>query len=297
MPAVSLTRVVAPLMPVCDKGLCRLRRFALHIEVVLSGMIFQSSLRYDVFAPKPLPGIAPVKGAHWFIVDGAYDAQMAHRATLIRERREDVIATDTPSKAACDEMLAQVLANLPDQFVSTADQVRCPDGRVVAIDHDDPFGTLGLILQEDVCLLEKRGDEHVLTGAVLCFPASWRLAEKIGRPLTQIHTPVPEYTDNIARRVQRLFDGVRSGHPIWRFNALWYDDPELHQPRSEGVLRDVNDVETTPYLRSERQVIWRLPESGGVLFTIHTFVLRRADALALKRSINPKEKASAHGSS
>ena len=59
----------------------------------------------------------------------------------------------------------------------------------------------------------------------------------------------------------------------------------------------MNDVETTPYLRSERQVIWRLPESGGVLFTIHTYVLRRAAALALKRSKKPKEKASARGSS
>lgn len=283
MPDDSVTRVTARLMPVCDTGPCRKRRFMTLFKMVSKDMIFQSHVPYNVFAPKPLPGIAPVGDAPWFDVDDAYDAQMARRVALIAERRDAVIATDAPSALALAEMLEQVLTHLPDPFAVTDDHVRCPDGREVQIDHADPFGTLGLILQEDVCLLEKRGDEHVLTGAVLCFPASWRLNEKIGRPLTQIHVPVPDYTDDIARRVQRLFDGVRVGHPIWRFNALWYDDPELHQPRSEGVLRDVNDAETTPYLRSERQVIWRLPNSGGVLFTIHTYVLRREQALASKQ--------------
>ena len=63
----------------------------------------------------------------------------------------------------------------------------------VAIDRGDPMGTLGHLVQEDLCLMEKRGEEHVLTAAVLCFPASWRLADKIGRPLEAIHVPVPEY--------------------------------------------------------------------------------------------------------
>jgi hypothetical protein len=56
--------------------------------------------------------------------------------------------------------------------------------------------------------MERRGDEHVLTAAVLCFPASWHLADKIGRPLTTIHVPVKVYDETLARRVQRLFDGV-----------------------------------------------------------------------------------------
>ncbi|SHH78174.1 heme-dependent oxidative N-demethylase family protein [Marivita hallyeonensis] len=239
-------------------------------------MIFQTALPYDVFAPRPLPGVAPIGDDPWFIVDDAYAGQMAHREAFLATRADDVLATDAPSQAALGEMLSEVLAHLPSGFRIAEDTVLCPDGRSVPIDRAEPFRTLGRILQEDVCLLEKRGDEHVLTGAVLCFPASWRLSEKIGHPLTHIHMPVPDYDAQLARRVQRLFDGVRPGRAIWRFNALWYADPELHQPRSSDTPRELTDKTSAPYLRSERQVIWRLPKSGGVLFTIHTFVIPRA---------------------
>lgn len=238
-------------------------------------MILQTTLPYDVLKPRALPGIAPLDTAPWFLVDEAYSAQMAERARLLIERRDEVIATDQPSPDSLSKMMEAVLTHLPEGFVRASDQITCPDGRVIQLDRSDPFGTLGQILQDDICLMEKRGKEHVLTGAVLCFPASWRLREKIGMPLTHIHVPVTSYTDDIARRVQRLFDGVRPGHPIWRFNALWYEEPHLYQPRTESEPRPLTEVGKTPYLRSERQVLWRLPESDAVLFTIHTFILKR----------------------
>ena len=140
-------------------------------------------------------------------------------------------------------------------------------GVIVSLDRDAPLLTLGRLVQEDICLLEKRGEEHVLTGAVLCFPANWRLAEKINRPLLGIHAPVPEYDENIARRVQRLFDGVRVGRPLWRFNKLSYSDADLHQPYKK------TDGDVTPFIRSERQCILRLPRTDAVVFSIHTFVV------------------------
>ncbi|MCR9108722.1 DUF3445 domain-containing protein [Marivita sp. XM-24bin2] len=238
-------------------------------------MILQTTLPYNVLKPRSLPGGAPLGEEPWFLVDEAYSGQMAERARLLSERRDEVIATDQPDPDSLRKMMDEVLAHLPQGFVRAADQITCPDGRVVQIDRSDPFGTLGHILQDDICLMEKRGDEHVLTGAVLCFPASWRLREKIGHPLTHIHMPVTSYTDDIARRVQRLFDGVRPGRPIWRFNALWYEEPHLYQPRTETEPRPLTEAGKTPYLRTERQVVWRLSESDSVLFTIHTFILMR----------------------
>ncbi|MFP7672805.1 heme-dependent oxidative N-demethylase family protein [Marivita sp. S0852] len=239
-------------------------------------MIFQSALPYDVFAQRPLPGIMPLGDRPWFLVDDAYAGQMAYRRALVSEKPGAVLATANPGAKAQQEMLADILTQLPDGFVVSDTDVICPDGTRVALDRSTPFLTLARILQDDICLLEKRGDEHVLTGAALCFPASWQLSEKIGHPLTHIHGPVSDYTDVMAKRVQRLFDGVRPGHALWRFNALWYDDPDLHQPRSVSAPRAITDQTRAPYLRSERQVIWRLPESGAVLFTIHTFVVPRA---------------------
>jgi len=239
-------------------------------------MILQSHVPYDVLKPRPLPGIAPLGDAPWFIVDEVYARQMALREQLIGERRGAVIATAEPDPDTLGRMVDTILAHLPPGFDWAEDAVHCPDGRWVRIDRADPFGSLGRILQDDICLMEKRGDEHVLTGAVLCFPASWRLSEKIGHPLTHIHIPVKSYTEDIARRVQRLFDCVREGCPIWRFNALWYEDPSLYQPRSETEPRPLTEAGQTPYLRSERQVLWRLPDSDAVLFTIHTFMVARS---------------------
>lgn len=250
-------------------------------------MILQCRLPYDVLSPRPLPGVAPLAEEPWFLSDEAYALQMAERCRLVDECRDRVIATDAPGPDSLSRMLAEVLTHLPQGCALSGDKVLCSDGRQVHIDRNDPFGTLGRIVQEDICLLEKRGSEHVLTGAVLCFPAGWRLGEKIGHPLTHIHVPVHSYTADIARRVQRLFDGVREGRPIWRFNALWYEDPALFQPRSETEPRPLTEAGRAPYLRSERQVIRRLPDSDAVLFTIHTYTLARNDVPGLADPAQP----------
>lgn len=240
--------------------------------------ILQHDLPFDVDARRPLPGIAPLDPATWLQVDEAFGAQMAERARLLSERRGDVLAVTEGAQPAMDELLQHVLDWLGahgDAYVVDADSVLRPDGVRVAIDRDDPMGTLGHLVQEDLCVMEHRGDEHVLTAAVLCFPASWRLADKIGRPLTAIHVPVPEYDAGLARRVQRLFDGVQVGRPLWRFNALHYADPTLHQPRSR--VRPTEDADHR-YLRSERQCVLRLPETRACVFSIHTYVIdRRAE--------------------
>ncbi len=237
--------------------------------------ILQQSLPREMAERRPLPGIAPLDPATWLRVDEAFAAQMAERARLLAGRRDDVIAVTEGAGPAMDELLQFVLDWLAahgDGYDISAREVRRPDGVTVPLDRADPMGTLGHLVQEDLCLMEKRGEEHVLTAAVLCFPASWRLAEKIGRPLTAIHVPVPEYDAGLARRVQRLFDGVQPGRPLWRFNALNYVDPVLHQPRSRVQPSETADL---PYLRSERQCVLRLPRTRACVFSIHTYVIAR----------------------
>lgn len=241
--------------------------------------VFQSRLPDDMQQPRALPGVQPVRGP-WLCVDEAYAGQMAQRESLLGTRRDEVLRARPEAFEPARELLDLVLDMLPDLGFSVADgYVRCPDGRRVALHRDAPLETLGKLVQCDFCLLDKAAeDEHVLQGAVLCFPARWRLDEKVGRPLTAIHDPVSEYDGRMAVRVQRLFDGVRPGRPIWRFNRLWYEDPELFQPRSVRAPRGTGaQAGRGTFLRSERQTILRLPQSGWVVFAIHTFVLREAD--------------------
>ena len=238
--------------------------------------IFQSKLPYDPLEAVPLPGIQALDPKAWLMVDDAYSAQMALRVQLLSERPEDVLATSQDAGEAANELLSAVLAHLQRDhagFSVSAGAVICPDGRSVSLEGE-PMHILGQIVQNDFAILQKPegADEHVLTAAVVCFPANWRLTEKYLRPLTNIHTPVEGYEGDLARRVQRLFDGVRAGRPMWRKNALWYDDPTLHQPhRSDG--RDTSALKSGRFMRSERQTIYRLPLSQAVVFGIHTFVV------------------------
>ncbi|MGV6847616.1 MAG: heme-dependent oxidative N-demethylase family protein [Marinibacterium sp.] len=233
--------------------------------------ICQTRLPYDPRPGAGLPGVRPMDMADWLVRDEAFAAQMAERDRLLRERRADVLAMDHAARLAAEELLDLVL----DQaYRGSGPAVQRPDGVSVDIDRGDPMGTLGRLVQEDLCILEKRQPgEHVLTAAVLCFPASWRLDEKFRRPLTRIHAPVADYDDNIARRVQRLFDGIRPGRPLWRFNALLYEKPDLFQPLGEGDLRPHRETPARTYFRSERQCLVRLPVSGAVVFSIHTYVI------------------------
>ena len=235
----------------------------------------QKTLPYDPVAQRALPGIQPLPPDEWLIIDEAYAGQMALRDALLADHRDKVLALDDSAREAALEMLDMVLERA---YPGAGDSVTRPDGVTVPINRDDPLGTIGRLIQEDVNILQKQGDEHVLTGGVMCFPASWTLSEKFMRPMVRIHKPVTDYDENIAKRVQRLFDGIRPGKPLWRFNVLGYHDPALHQPRTEDAPRNKKSTQPAGYLRSERQVMMRLPRTGAVAFIIHTYVIARKDA-------------------
>ena len=240
--------------------------------------ILQASLPQGqrALAGRPLPGVEPLKGADWLTIDDAYGAQLAEKARLLSARPADVLAMQPRAAPAAQEALQVVLGLLAGRadFVVGAGHVRRPDMVQVQIDWAAPLMTLSRLIQEDICILQKQGDAHVLTGALLCFPASWTLAEKLGRALVGIHKPVATYDPNIARRVQRLFDGVQVGRPLVRGNYLEYADPSLFHPRTEAAPR-LNDHCNAAYARAERQTMVRLPQTRVVIFAIHKSVVRQ----------------------
>lgn len=217
-----------------------------------------------------LPRMRPVTG-NWLTVDSAYAAQVAEKRRLVAERNDDVLWQ--PGGAAQEELVAVVLAEVADHpgFDVEGRAVHCPDGRTVKVCG---LADLAAVVQEDLCLLEKTGGAWVLTAGLLGFPASWSLHEKAGRPLRRIHRPVPDFDESTAARVDRLFDGLQPGRPLWRANLLAYDDPALFQPRTEDGRREVGNPDSR-WWRSERQTLVRLPETGAVLFAIHTMVVPR----------------------
>tara|TARA_R110002074_G_scaffold165147_1_gene325209 strand:+ start:8971 stop:9816 length:846 start_codon:yes stop_codon:yes gene_type:complete len=227
-----------------------------------------------------LPGIRPLPADQWLQVDEAYAGQMAEKGRLIRTQVHRVHALLPLALAAAQELLNKVLADCPGVgFERRGAWVNCPDGRTVSPRMEAPLLSLGQMMQEDFCILQPGSDgHHVLTGALLCFPASWTLSEKIGRGLPGIHQPVASYDPQVTRRVQRLFDAIRPDAPLWRANALAYAQPDLFHPRPEADQRPPFSPEPggpQGYLRAERQVLMRLPVTRAVVFAIRTYVAPR----------------------
>ena len=188
---------------------------------------------------------------------------------------------DNNSQAVARELLTILLQFLRKayDFEVSEKQVITRDKRTVKIDYEKPLLTCGLLVQNDFCLMEKRNGQHVLSAAVLCFHANWCLLEKFMKPLVSIHINVPEYSSEIEKRVNRIFDGIRVDQPMWRFNLLEYSDHTLYQPYR------LSPDKAASYIRSERQTFLKLPETGAVVFGIHTFVLKKVSSDTFSRNL------------
>ncbi|GGE54264.1 heme-dependent oxidative N-demethylase family protein [Actibacterium pelagium] len=224
-----------------------------------------------------IPGTEAIGPDDWLHISDTYAGQMQERLHLIQANRDAVIGQTEEAGPAIAELLERVLDILRTnpQYRFQGDFVTCPDGREVQL--GDPLTTLAQLVQEDLCLLESRGDEYQLVAAVLCFPSGWTLAEKLGRSMIRIHAPVSVYDEMAAKRVGRLMNGVQPDRPIMRWNGNFKSDAELFTPETEADHHRPRQKETPEYFRSERQCLVRLPETRAILFSIHTYQWRLDD--------------------
>ncbi len=147
-------------------------------------------------------------------------------------------------------------------------------GDAASLPHE-PLDWVGRQAVEDLVLLS--GDAEagfpVVAGQV-CFPNDWSLPDKLGRPLLGVHAPVPRFAPQAGEATVRLLERLRPGRPVWRANwAIRATDALDLSPRVGPVPVDhVNSGNAGEALvvRVERQTLSRLPESGAILFTIHT---------------------------
>lgn len=189
----------------------------------------------------------------WLVRDDNAAGELALREQLLAERRDDVVATHGDGwRRPAEEVRSLVAAAgfAPDPGV------------------DDPLEAAARVVQEDLCLLRRRHDRWHLDAAVVCFPSRWRLADKIGRPLVEVHEPVDGYRADLDRRVETFFDRLGS-RPVLRRNWFVHPDGALHQPDAPAVdpIVPSESAMAELHLRSERQTLRALP-SGWVLFTI-----------------------------
>lgn len=222
----------------------------------------------------------------WIEIDDQYERYLQRKRELIDERYTEVFAALSDSEAAQQEVLNLLLDYLPQQFpeyfIQKGDRlINHLTGETWMLDEwrDRPLDLAGRWVQEDLLILLPSADGiyHLVAGS-LCFPLYWRLADKLGRPLGQIHAPVPGYDKTLARPMDTFFARLQSDHPGYRFNWSIVDTPELFLgvQRHHPVPTDITDITAVNagarlWIRVERQTVRRLPQSGGVLFTVRTY--------------------------
>ncbi|MFO8025929.1 heme-dependent oxidative N-demethylase family protein [Thiohalophilus sp.] len=137
---------------------------------------------------------------------------------------------------------------------------------------------LALQVQEDLALLDLRGEQARLCAIHLCQPNHWDPREKIGRDFAKIHQPVPDMHRINARAAQLLQACLQEG-PFVRF--AWgiatderlnhHPDPPPGTDRQQWQGRAFDPVHPAAWLRVERQVLHGLPQTSALLFTIRTY--------------------------
>jgi dimethylamine monooxygenase subunit A len=248
--------------------------------------------RYRPFLDGPwrlAMGIKALDPAAWIEIDESFTGQLAERRRLLAERRAEVLAALPESRAGQQELLELLLSHLPERF---PEHFRRRGGRIenratgerfdVAAFAGAPLELAGRLVQEDLCVMQRGEAGYRLVAAVLCFPAHWRLADKLGRPLELIHAPVPGFGERLAAPVDRFFGKIQVERPVWRVNWSLVDTPALFlPPEHRGHPREIAAARAGEelWLRLERQTLRRLPGSGDVVFGIRTYVEPLAEAI------------------
>ncbi|MCU1463258.1 MAG: hypothetical protein JWO37_3333 [Acidimicrobiales bacterium] len=226
-------------------------------------------------------GLRRIAATSWIDADDNYEADLVERERVLDAHRDDVVqslATDA-SRSACAELLDVLVASLPGapaiwaRSEGGAVEVVPTGWRLESATTTDPLDAAAHLVADDLCVLD--GETLVLLAGAVCFPNRWRLSDKLGRAVTDIHDPVPRYRDELGDRVTQVLTKLRPDTVLERRNWSILLDPTLHQPEYapsliEHVDTDAGHIGELAWVRVERQTLRRLPQSGAVVFGIRT---------------------------
>ena len=232
---------------------------------------------YSKFAKPFSIGLQLLGNTLPFQPDRKFADYIGQKQALFLEKPNSIFKAELDTIGSQNEALDFVLNTIspdnmqPSSDGPTNDIVICPilGTKYNRIDFkDNPLALASLLVQEDLVLMRKKPSGWNLVAASLCFPSSWNLAEKFGKPLHDIHLPV------------------------WRENWSIYADDELRHSTGENSRYkdgEYGKSDEPAFIRREYQTLHRLPESQDILFTIKILV---EPLSVLEEQDNPGEIAS-----
>lgn len=178
------------------------------------------------------------------------------------------------------------LASRQEAFASNPEAVQLtPEAEMPGQELAAMLGVSGALPEaaksqhEDMCLLRRQPDEDIyrLVGAAVAYPTDWHPKDKLGLPLAAMHAPIQGYQEQLASGVDHFMTKLKPGKIFGRCN--WFIAPTrqlrwIAESAPEGAFGHVDAANAgeTLFVRSERQTLRRLPETGAIVFTIGVYV-------------------------
>ncbi|KAG9236954.1 hypothetical protein BJ875DRAFT_354842, partial [Amylocarpus encephaloides] len=233
-------------------------------------------------------GLKRLEVDNWLTIDSQYYNEHTIRNSLLITRHAQVVQCLRGSEQACHEVLELVTTFMSQRFPDDFTIVQTSHGPVIrnhitnenfhiGADCPNPLEVAARLAMEDFNVLMKHtetGQYHLMASATL-FPAGWKLQERIGTSMDNLHKPVPEWKKNLGGSVNRYFDHLNPRTAMERYNLFiqssshrFVDSPEV--PRPGLAPEDLN-------IRRERQTFRRLERSNAVLFTVRTYMVPLVD--------------------
>ncbi|QIW95027.1 hypothetical protein AMS68_000545 [Peltaster fructicola] len=231
----------------------------------------------------------------------------------IRHRRE--IMTGQPAATlACNESSIQAVLELHGWMFQTYLPQRFP----AMFDRHKPARTKNLVTGEEIMSEESDAitalrnlGSHVdtdflfllpssttedglpiyhLEAFVTCFPSGFSTRSKLGKPLAEIHKPVPGYAVKLERSMDRYFAKItdkvvkRANWTITTTDDLFIEaGTHLYggDRNHESIGRQTEEIVIEDCrLRAERQTLHRLPKSKALVFAFKTYQYHLDDVKA-----------------
>lgn len=223
-------------------------------------------------------GLQPLKVEDWIEIDDQFVPYLQRKTELLTTNYAEVFASLPGTQSAQQEVLELLIDHLlryfPEQYDRTSETitVKAAEQTWNIADFSQPLNLAGRLVQEDFCLMQPSDRGYILAAASLCFPLRWRLLKKLGKPLMQIHHPVPNYSEQLGSPVDRLLDRLKVDRPVFRVNWSIVETPELYLGyQSHSNIAPLELSANNLWIRVERQTLRRLEQSQWVLFTIRTY--------------------------
>ncbi|KAL4963738.1 heme-dependent oxidative N-demethylase family protein [Aspergillus stella-maris] len=218
---------------------------------------------------------------NWLNYDKLFDSEHAAKVAMVRGPNPELYVDYLDG---IDDAVLELLETIVDYVTTRFPDMFRADAEYVYIDHLNekyrirepfelhPLAVVGLLVHDDVYVLKKGlRDLYYMRGVFLGCPSGWRVQQRIGWPLHQIHDDVPMWKEKLQRSMERFFLNLRPDKAIQRNNlfiqpvgGIFHVVPFDRQPKCTSYEQ--------VHIRTELQSLQRLPRSQANIFTVRTYL-------------------------